>query len=93
MFIFGAIFLNNTTVEPLTPFIPLTPTAYDNKNLGYIARVLEALRLGLTTLDMFYSQRQATGSNGDQLYFPHFNSFTTGGTTTRFNYIYPHARD
>ncbi|KAF9084454.1 hypothetical protein BGX27_003808, partial [Mortierella sp. AM989] len=84
--ILGAIFLDRPIVEPLTPFIPLTSATNDTTNLGYVTRVLVALRLGLEALDNFYSQ-QAIGDNGDQLYFPHLRSFTTNGTTTQFRYV------
>ncbi|KAF9433529.1 hypothetical protein BGZ76_009319 [Entomortierella beljakovae] len=86
MCIIGAVYLDVPVVQPLTPFVPLTSTPYHNASLSYIARVLEALRLGLTRLENFYSQRP-NGNNRAQLLFPHLRSFTAAnGTVTWFDY-------
>ncbi|KAF9429855.1 hypothetical protein BGZ76_001088 [Entomortierella beljakovae] len=87
MCILGAVYLDVPIVQPLTPFVSLTSTPYHNANLSYIARVLEALRLGLTRLENFYSQSQTNGNNSAQLMFPHLRSFTAAdGTVTWFDY-------
>ncbi|CAG8548299.1 7119_t:CDS:2 [Paraglomus occultum] len=88
MCILGAVLLDKTVVQLLTPFLPLTETLYDDKHVGRVSRILVALGRAFDKLQMFYTGLTSSSVDGQQRYFPHFRQFVdSAGTPVAFTYL------
>lgn len=92
--IFGAIYIDKIIVEPLTNFVSLIPKSRDDDHVRQIARFLEALKLAMNRLAIFYQNLVLDEQPNDQRYFPYTQTYRDeNDLPINFTYLHPLTDD